>query len=125
MKTIVNTDKAPAAIGPYSQATVHNGVVYVSGQLPIDPVTGELETGDIAAQTRLVMKNLAAIIDAAGSNMDNVLKCTILLTDMAHFAQVNEVYASFFTGSPPARICYQVSALPKGVAVEVDAICAV
>jgi len=121
----VNTDKAPAAIGPYSQAKVYNGVIYISGQLPINPATGELELGDVSAQTKLVMSNLAAIIEAAGSSMDKVLKATILLTDMAHFAQVNDVYASFFKGSPPARICYQVTALPKGVDVEIDAICAV
>jgi len=125
MRTIVNTEKAPAAIGPYSQATVHNGVVYVSGQLPICPLTGEVSTGDIAQQTHLVMSNLAAIIEAAGSSVDNILKATILLTDMADFAKMNEVYASFFTGAPPARICYQVCALPKGVSVEIDAICAV
>ena len=125
MRKIVNTDKAPAAIGPYSQATVHNGVVYVSGQLPICPVTGEVSTGDIAQQTQLVMSNLAAIVEAAGSSLDNLLKATILLTDMNDFAKMNEVYASFFTGAPPARICYQVCALPKGVSVEIDAICAV
>jgi len=122
--TTINTKNAPAAIGPYSQAKVYNGVIYVSGQLPIDPATGGLELGDVVKQTRLVMKNLAAIIEAAGSNMDKVLKATILLTDMESFAQVNEVYASFFKESPPARICYQVSALPKGAAVEIDAVCA-
>ena len=125
MKKTVSTTKAPAAIGPYSQATIHNGVIYVSGQLPICPETGELSTGDVGEQTTLVMKNLAAIIEAAGSNMDNLLKATILLTDMGHFAQVNEAYAKFFTGAPPARICYQVCALPKGASVEIDAICAV
>ncbi|MCL2378152.1 MAG: RidA family protein [Defluviitaleaceae bacterium] len=125
MKTTVNTNKAPAAIGPYSQAAVHNGVIYVSGQLPICPETGELSKGNAAEQTHLVMSNLAAIVDAAGSNMDNLLKATILLTDMNDFAQVNEVYAKFFTGAPPARICYQVCALPKGANVEIDAICAV
>ena len=125
MKKTVSTTNAPAAIGPYSQATIHNGVIYVSGQLPICPETGELSTGDVAEQTTLVMKNLAAIIEAAGSNMDNLLKATILLTDMGHFAQVNEAYVKFFTGAPPARICYQVCALPKGASVEIDAICAV
>jgi len=125
MKSTVNTNNAPAAIGPYSQATVHNGVIYVSGQLPICPKTGELQLGDAAQQTQLVMSNLAAIIEAAGSSMDNILKATILLTDMGDFAQVNEVYAKFFTGAPPARICYQVCALPKGANVEIDAICAV
>jgi len=121
----ISTCKAPAAIGPYSQAKVYNGVAYISGQLPIDPATGELCPGDIAQQTHMVMSNLAAIIEAAGSSMDKVLKATILLTDMGDFAQVNEVYASFFADAPPARICYQVCALPKGAAVEIDAICAV
>ena len=125
MKKIINTEKAPAAIGPYSQATVFNNVLYVSGQLPIDPATGELCTGDITEQTTLVMKNLSAIVEAAGSGLDKVLKCTILLTDMAHFAQMNEAYAKFFPTEPPARICYQVTALPKGAIVEIDAICAV
>ncbi|MCL2202640.1 MAG: RidA family protein [Defluviitaleaceae bacterium] len=125
MKKIVNTDKAPAAIGPYSQATAHNGTLYVSGQLPIDPATGEFPSTDIQAQTHQVMKNLAAIIEAAGSKMENILKCTILLTDMAHFAPMNETYASYFPAGPPARICYQVCALPKGAIVEIDAIVAV
>ena len=124
MRKAIITDKAPAAIGPYSQATVHNGVIYVSGQLPIDPATGELSQGDIAQQTQLVMSNIAAIVEAAGSTMDNLLKVTILLTDMNHFAQVNEAYAKFFSSTPPARICYQVTALPKGAMVEIDAICA-
>ena len=124
MRKIINTDKAPAAIGPYSQATVHNGVIYVSGQIPICPVSGQVSTGDIAQQAHLVMSNLAAIVEAAGSSLDNLLKATILLTDMNDFAKMNEVYASFFTGAPPARICYQVCALPKGVSVEIDAICA-
>ncbi|MCL2223827.1 MAG: RidA family protein [Defluviitaleaceae bacterium] len=125
MKKIVNTKNAPAAIGPYSQATVHNEVIYVSGQLPLDPTTGELSDGDIAAQTRLVMSNLKAILEAGGSGMDKILKCTILLVDMAHFAQMNEAYGSFFPSEPPARICYQVTALPKGASIEIDCIAAV
>jgi len=124
MKKIINTKNAPAAIGPYSQATVHGNTLYVSGQLPIDPGSGEICGADIAAQTHLVMKNLLAILDAAGTNPGNILKCTILLTDMAHFAQMNEVYASYFPAEPPARICYQVTALPKGAIVEIDAIAA-
>ena len=124
MKTIVHSDKAPAAIGPYSQATSFGGVIYVSGQLPIDPATGELVEGDIAVQTKQVMKNLAAIVEAAGSSMDKLLKTTILLTDMGHFTQMNEAYSSCLQGAPPARICYQVTALPKGAIVEIDAICA-
>ena len=126
MRTIVSTTNAPAAIGPYSQATVHNGVIYVSGQLATCPVTNELYTGgDIAQETHQVMKNIAAIVEAAGSSMDNMLKCTVLLTDIGNFAQVNEVYAGYFKGSPPARICYEVCALPRGAHVEIDAICAV
>ena len=124
MKKTVNTTQAPAAIGPYSQATVHNETLYISGQLPIDPANGELVTGDITTQTHQAMKNLSAIIEAAGSKMENVLKTTILLTDLGHFAQVNEAYAAYFSCEPPARICYQVSALPKGAQVEIDAICA-
>jgi 2-iminobutanoate/2-iminopropanoate deaminase len=124
MKKIISTNKAPAAIGPYSQATVHGGVVYVSGQLPIDAATGELSNGGISAQTQLVMENLKAILEAAGSGMEKILKCTILLTDMAHFAQMNEAYAKFFPSEPPARICYQVSALPKGAIIEIDCIAA-
>ena len=124
IKTI-STKNAPAAIGPYSQAKVYGGVAYISGQLPMHPATGEMELGDIKAQTKLTLENLAAIVEASGSSMDKVLKATILLTDMANFAAVNEVYASFFKDSPPARICYQVCALPKGAAVEIDAICAV
>jgi len=124
MKKTVVTTNAPAAIGPYSQATVHGDVVYVSGQLPINPATGELSTGDVAEQTRLVMKNIDAILHAAGSGMSKILKCTILLTDMAHFAQMNEAYGAFFQAEPPARICYQVSALPKGAIIEIDCIAA-
>lgn len=125
MKKTISTNKAPAAIGPYSQATVFNGVVYVSGQLPIDPATGELSAGNIAEQTNLAMSNLKAILEEAGSSTDKILKCTILLTDMAHFAEMNEVYGKYFTSEPPARICYQVSALPKGAIVEIDCIAAI
>ena len=125
-RAVVATDKAPGAIGPYSQATVYNGVIYVSGQLAIDPATRELSPGDVAHQTTVIMTNISAIVEAAGSSMDKLLKATILLTDMSHFAQVNEAYAEFFpNGNPPARICYQVSALPLGAIVEIDAICAV
>ena len=124
MKKIISTDNAPAAIGPYSQATVHNGVIYVSGQIPIDPATGNLSSGDISEQTQLVMNNIKAILAAADSGMDKILKCTILLTDMAHFAQMNEVYEKFFPSEPPARLCYQVTALPKGAVIEIDCIAA-
>ena len=124
MRTIVNTTNAPGAVGPYSQATVYGGVIYVSGQLPTCPVTNELIEGDIAKETHRVMQNIAAIVEAAGSSMDNMLKCTVLLTDIGNFTKVNEVYATYFKGSPPARICYQVCALPRGANIEIDAICA-
>ena len=122
MKKIIHTTQAPAAIGPYSQGTVYGDTLYVSGQLPIDPATGQLVTGDIKAQTTQVLDNLSAIVEAAGTTLNQVLKATILLTDMAYFADVNQVYASYFPENPPARICYQVSALPLGAKVEIDAI---
>jgi 2-iminobutanoate/2-iminopropanoate deaminase len=125
MKKIVSTKNAPQAIGPYSQATIHGDVIYVSGQLPINPATGELFQGDISAQTTLVLQNIAAIVEAAGSNMEHMLKTTILLTDLSHFAQVNDAYAKFFPSNPPARACYQVAALPKGADIEIEAICAI
>jgi len=125
MKKIISTEQAPAAIGPYSQATVHNGTLYVSGQLPIDPETGELVEGDVTQEAHQVLKNLRAIIEAAGSKMENVLKATVLLTDLGNFAAVNQVYAEYFPANPPARICYQVTALPKGAQVEIDAVCAI
>ena len=124
MKKVISTGNAPAAIGPYSQATVHNQTLYVSGQLAFDPATGELVTGDIAQETHQVMKNITAIVEAAGGKMENVLKATVLLTDLANFAAMNEVYGSYFPQNPPARICYQVVALPKGANVEVDVVCA-
>jgi len=124
MKKIVHSDKAPAAIGPYSQATICGDVIYVSGQLPIDPATGDLVQGDVAVQTKQVMKNLEAILEEAGTSVDKLLKTTILLTNMADFATMNEAYSSCLKGDPPARICYQVCALPKGAIVEIDAICA-
>ena len=124
MKKIIQTKNAPAPIGPFSQATHYNGTLYVSGQLPIDPTTGEIDGTDIQTQTRRVMDNLMAIVEAAGATAANILKCTILLTDMRHFAAMNEVYGSYFAAGPPARICYQVSALPRGAIVEVDAVVA-
>ena len=125
MKKTIQTQNAPGAIGPYSQGVVHGNTLYVSGQLPLCPTTGEMVNSTIEAETHQVLKNLQAIIEAAGSNLGNVLKATILLTDMANFAVVNEVYASYFPQDPPARICYQVTALPKGANVEIDAICAI
>jgi 2-iminobutanoate/2-iminopropanoate deaminase len=121
----VSTSSAPRAIGPYSQAVVAQGTrsVYCSGQIPLDPQTGELVgNGDVAKETHRVMKNLAAVLTAAGVSLDDVVKTTIYLTDLAHFASVNEIYATYFTGTPPARATVQVAALPKGAQVEIDAV---
>jgi 2-iminobutanoate/2-iminopropanoate deaminase len=124
MKEIIATKDAPEALGPYSQATAHNGTLYISGQIPIDPATGELCTGSFAEQTTRSMKNVIAIARAAGADAGNILKTTILLTDIGAFAEVNEAYAKFFSENPPARACYQVAALPKGANVEIEAVCA-
>ena len=123
-KTIIKTDKAPAPIGPYNQAIVAGGLLYISGQVCIDPATGELNDKDLAAETRQVMDNLKAILDEAGSDFSKVIKTTIFLTDMKRFAEVNEIYGSYFTGDYPARETVQVSALPKFVNVEISMIAA-
>ena len=120
-KKCINTDKAPAAIGPYSQAVLHGQTLYVSGQLPLDPATKEM-ADDVRAQTRQSMKNIAAIVEAAGSSMDKVIRCGIFVTDLADFAAINEEYATFFSGDFPARATVQVAALPLGAQVEIDAI---
>ena len=120
----VNTDKAPAAIGPYSQAVEHNGVLYVSGQIPINPENGELLIG-IKEETHQVMKNLKAILENKGLSFDEVIKTTIFLKDMADFAVVNEIYGSYFTeGNYPARETVQVAKLPKDVSLEISLIAA-
>ena len=121
-KQVVNTDQAPAAIGPYSQAVKVGEMVFVSGQIPIDPATGDIVQGDIKAQTRQVLTNLNAVLTAAGSSLEKTVKTTVYITNMDEFTQVNEVYSEFFTDQPPARACVEVSRLPKGVAVEIDAI---
>lgn len=121
---IVMTSDAPAAVGPYSQAVVAGGLIFVSGQLPIDPATGAFPSEDIKELTRQSMKNLSAILKKAGTSMDKVVKTTIYLKNLADFAAVNEVYASFFNGSYPARSCFEVAALPKGAKVEIEAIAA-
>ena len=126
MKQIVATDKAPAAIGPYSQAVVHNGLVFCSGQIPLDPATGQLVEGGVEQQTEQVMRNLGAVLEAAGASFDTVLKTTIYLKDMGSFNAVNEIYGRRFTaGTPPARATVEVARLPKDVLVEIDAIAAV
>lgn len=122
MKKAINTDKAPKAIGPYSQAIATNGMIFASGQIPIDPATGELNTGSIEDQTRLVLNNLKAVLDEGGCNFDDVVKCTVFLEDMNDFSQMNTVYAEFFNPPYPARAAVQVARLPKDVKVEIEAI---
>jgi 2-iminobutanoate/2-iminopropanoate deaminase len=120
----VNSSNAPVAVGPYSQACRAAGskTLYLSGQIPIDPVSGELVIGSAAAQARRCLENLKAILEEAEANFDNVVRCTIYLTDLSNFTEVNEVYAEYFSDPPPARACVEVSALPKGAEVEIDAI---
>ena len=122
MKTIINTNNAPAPIGPYSQAVAANGLLFVSGQIPANPKTGEIITTGITDEATLVMENLKTILTEAGIGFDAIIKTTIFLTDMQTFAQVNEVYGSYFTADFPARETVQVSALPKGVNVEISVI---
>jgi 2-iminobutanoate/2-iminopropanoate deaminase len=121
-KEVISTTTAPSAIGPYSQAIRVGNLLFVSGQIPIDPATGEVVAGDIRAQTRQVLKNLAAIVEAAGSSLDRVAKTTVYLRDLSEFAAMNEVYAQFFGGEPPARSTVQVARLPRDAAIEIDLI---
>ncbi|MEK6744108.1 MAG: RidA family protein [Nitrospirota bacterium] len=120
MKKIIRTTEAPQAIGPYSQAVEANGFVFVSGQIPLDPKTGNIVTGDIREQTKRVMENGKAILSAAGCAMSDVVKSTIYLKNIGDFADVNEIYGSYFPADPPARATVEVSRLPKDVAVEMD-----
>lgn len=122
VNTALHTEKAPAAIGPYSQGIKAGNTVYVSGQLPIDPVSGEFAGEDIASQTRQSLTNIREILKAAGGDMSNVVKTTVLLKDIADFASMNEVYAEFFSEPYPARAAFQVAALPKGAGVEIEAV---
>jgi len=124
MKKEIKTDKAPKAIGPYSQGIAANGFVFVSGQIPIDPQTNELNTGTIEDQTRQVLKNLSAILEAAGTSLDNAVKTTVFLQDMNDFANMNKVYAEFFNVPFPARATVQVARLPREVKVEIEAMAA-
>ncbi|MBQ3685285.1 MAG: RidA family protein [Candidatus Methanomethylophilaceae archaeon] len=117
----VATDKAPKAAGPYSQAVVHDGLVYVSGQIPVDPATGSVPEG-MTAQAEQALKNLSAVLEAAGSGTGRALKVTVFISDMSQFAAVNEVYARFFAEPYPARTCVESPHLPKGVMIEIDAI---
>ena len=121
-KTAIHTEQAPAAIGPYSQGIKAGNTIYVSGQIPIDPATGEFAGEDIAAQTRQSLTNIREILKAGGADMSHVVKTTVLLKDIADFAAMNEVYAEFFTEPYPARAAFQAAALPKGALVEIEAI---
>jgi 2-iminobutanoate/2-iminopropanoate deaminase len=125
MKTIVTTGKAPRAIGPYSQAVVHGGIAYLSGQVAFDPATGQLMEGDIAVQTERVLENLKAVLEASGASLESVLKTTVFLKDMGDFSRMNEVYGRYFPSNPPARSTVQAARLPRDVSVEIDAIAAV
>jgi 2-iminobutanoate/2-iminopropanoate deaminase len=120
--TIINSNQAPAPIGPYSQATLANGTLYVSGQIALDPTNGNLVNTDIEAETHQVMKNLQAILKEAGMGFENVLKCTIFVKDLNNFGRINETYGSYFSINPPARETVEVSRLPKDVNVEISCI---
>jgi len=122
MRETVSTDKGPKAIGPYSQAVVHNGIAYLSGQIPLDPVTNQLVEGDITVQTERVIQNLKAVLEAAGSSLASVLKTTVFLKDMGDFPKMNEVYGRHFGEKPPARSTVQAAKLPRDVSVEIDVI---
>ena len=122
MKKIISTSEAPAAVGPYSQAVRVGSTIYCAGQIPLDPKSGQIVSGDIAAQTRRVLDNVAAILKAEGLTFDDIVKTTIFLTNLGDFQTVNEVYGSYFRNQPPARSTVQVSALPKGANVEIEVI---
>jgi len=122
MKRIIKTDKAPAAIGPYSQAIETNGTLYISGQIPLDTATGKLVEAKIVAQTEKVFENIGAILKAAGYGFENVVKMTVLLADMGDFKAVNKIYARFYPENPPARAAFQVAALPLGSMIEIETI---
>ena len=125
MSKIVSTEKAPKAIGPYSQAVIHDGLAYLSGQIPLDPATNQLVSGDITVQTERVLENLKALLEACGSSLQSVVKTTVYLNDMGDFLKMNEVYGRYFAQNPPARATLQAARLPRDVAVEIDAIAAV
>ncbi len=122
MKKIISTSDAPAAIGPYSQAIRSGGFIFCSGQIPLDPKSGQIVSDDIDAQTRRVLDNISAVLKSEGISLSDVLKTTIFLTDLGNFQIVNEIYGSYFNQQPPARSTVQVSALPKGAKVEIEVI---
>lgn len=122
MKEIISTENAPGAIGPYSQAVKTGGMVFCSGQIPIDVATGEFVSNDVAHQTEQVLKNLSAVLEAAGTSLNNVVKTTVFLADMNDFTAMNEVYAKYFSENKPARATVQAAGLPRGARVEIDCI---
>ena len=122
MKTVVSTGKGPKAIGPYSQAIQANGFIFTAGQIPFDPATGRIVEGDVAQQTARVLDNLKAILEAAGSSLDQVVKATVYLKDMNDFAAMNEVYARYFSKNPPARSTVEAARLPRDARIEIDLI---
>lgn len=125
MREIVSTDKAPGAIGPYSQAIKTGSMLFCSGQIPIDPVTGEFVSNEITEQTEQVLKNLSAVLEAGGSSLSNVVKTTVFLADMSDFAAMNEVYGKYFSENKPARATVQAARLPRDAKVEIDCIAVV
>lgn len=122
MKKIIATDAAPKAIGPYSQAVVHNGFAFLSGQIPLDPATGQLVEGDITVQTERVLESMKGLLAACGSSLDRVVKTTVFVKDMGEFAKMNEVYARYFSENPPARSTVEAARLPRDVRVEIECI---
>ncbi|MBO5516395.1 MAG: RidA family protein [Schwartzia sp.] len=124
MKKVISTAEAPKAIGPYSQAIEAGGFIFVSGQIPLIPATGEIVEGSVEVQTARVLENLKAILEAAGASLENVVKTTVYITNMDDFAKVNGIYGQYFQENPPARVCVEVSKLPKGALVEIDVIAA-
>ncbi|SHK01485.1 2-iminobutanoate/2-iminopropanoate deaminase [Desulforamulus aeronauticus DSM 10349] len=125
MKTIIHTEKAPAAIGPYSQAVKAGGFIFVSGQIPVNPATGEVVAGGVEAQTKQVLENLTAILNSQGLGLDRVVKTSVFIKDMNDFQKINAVYAEYFNSEAPARACVEVARLPKDVLVEIEAIAVV
>lgn len=122
MREVINSKKAPAAIGPYSQAVKVNGFLFISGQLPMDPETMEIVDGDIQQQTKQSIENIKAILEEAGLNLNNVIKTTVFIKDMEDFSKINEVYGSYFNENKPARACIEVAKIPKDAGVEIEAI---
>lgn len=122
MRKVISTERAPGAVGPYSQAIVAGGFVWCSGQIPLDPASGQLVQGEIEDETRQVLANLRAVLDAAGSSLDRVVRATVYLADLSDFERVNAVYAEGFGEQPPARVCIEACGLPKGARIEIDAI---